>query len=289
MLCEKPLANTVAEAADMADAARLAEARGVRSMVGFTYRRVPALALAKQLVDEGRLGTIRHVRAQYLQDWIVDPTFPLVWRLQKDKAGSGALGDIGAHVIDLAQHLTGSAITGVSGLTETFIRERPLPAPAGGPSASGGPVTRPVPVALFSARFASGAIGAFEATRFASGRKNSIRIELNGSRGSLAFDFESMNELHVHDHTEPAATAGFRRILVTEPTHPYAGRWWPPGHGLGYEHAFAHEIADLVQDIAAGRSPSPTFDDGLQVQRVLEAVEQSAAKDSLWTPVSTST
>jgi predicted dehydrogenase len=290
VLCEKPLANTVAEAADMADAARRAEERGVRSMVGFTYRRVPAVALAKQLVDAGRLGTIRHVRAQYLQDWIVDPEFPLVWRLQKDKAGSGALGDIGAHVIDLAQHLLGSPISGVSALTETFVKERPLPSASSGLSASGSTETGPVTVddaALFTARFGGGAVGSFEATRFATGRKNAIRIEINGSDGSLAFDFESMNELHFHDHTEPAETAGFRRILVTESGHPYAGRWWPPGHGLGYEHAFAHEIADLVEDIAAERAPTPSFDDGLQVQRVLEAVEQSAAKDSLWTPVPT--
>ena len=296
VLCEKPLANTVAEAADMADAARAAEARGVRSMVGFTYRRVPAIALAKRLVDEGRLGTVRHVRAQYLQDWIVDPSFPLVWRLQKDKAGSGALGDIGAHVIDLAQHLLGSAISGVSGLTETFVKERPLPQASSGLSASGTAQTGPTgtgrvtvdDAALFTARFASGAIGSFEATRFATGRKNAIRLEINGSDGSLAFDFESMNELHFYDHTQAAETAGFRRILVTESGHPYAGRWWPPGHGLGYEHAFVHEIADLVEDIAAERSPTPSFADGLQVQRVLEAVEQSAAKDSLWTPVPTS-
>ncbi len=228
VLCEKPLANTVAEAVDMADAARAAAERGVRSMVGFTYRRVPAVALAKQLVDEGRLGTIRHVRAQYLQDWIVDPSFPLVWRLQKDKAGSGALGDIGAHVIDLAQHLLGSSISGVSALTETFVKERPLPSAASGLSASGTAATGRVTVddaALFTARFAGGAIGSFEATRFATGRKNAIRIEINGSDGSLAFDFESMNELHFYDHTEPAETAGFRRILVTESGHPYAGRW----------------------------------------------------------------
>src|SRR5688500_15743129 len=198
VLCEKPLANTVAEAVDMADAARRAEERGVRSMVGFTYRRVPAVALAKQLVDEGRLGTIRHVRAQYLQDWIVDPAFPLVWRLQKDKAGSGALGDIGAHIIDLAQHVLGSAITGVSGLTETFVKERPLPEASSGLSASGSGGTGAVTVddaALFLARFESGALGSFEATRFASGRKNAIRLEVNGSDGSIAFDFESMNEL----------------------------------------------------------------------------------------------
>jgi predicted dehydrogenase len=288
VLCEKPLANSVAEAEAMVAAARTAEQRGVRSMVGFTYRRVPAIALARKLVADGRLGTIRQVRAQYLQDWITDPDFPLVWRLQKDKAGSGALGDIGAHIIDLAQHITGSPITGVSALLETFVKERPLPAGATGLSASGGTGRGAVTVddaALFLARFDGGAVGSFTATRFANGRKNAIRIEVDGSRGSLAFDFESMNELHFFDQELDAETAGFRRIYVTEPEHPYAGAWWPPGHGLGYEHAFTHQVVDLVHDIAIGRTPAPSFADGLQVQRVLHAVEQSAAADSLWTPV----
>ncbi|HVM26430.1 MAG TPA: Gfo/Idh/MocA family oxidoreductase [Mycobacteriales bacterium] len=292
VLCEKPLANTVAEAEAMADAARRAATRGVQAMVGFTYRRVPAIALARKLVADGRLGEVRHVRAQYLQDWIVDPEFPLVWRLQKDRAGSGALGDIGAHIIDLAQHVTGAAITGVSALTETFVRERPLPGASAGASAglsaSGGTGTGQVTVddaALFTARFDSGAVGSFEATRFASGRKNAIRLEVNGSAGSLAFDFESMNELWFHDHTLDAETAGFRRIYVTEAEHRYAGAWWPPGHGLGYEHSFTHQAVDLVRDLAAGRPPSPSFDDGLQVQRVLEAVERSAADRSCWTSV----
>ena len=288
VLCEKPLANTVAEAESMVEAAVAAEQRGVRSMVGFNYRLVPALALARKLVADGRLGTIRHVRAQYLQDWIVDPSFPLVWRLQKDKAGSGALGDIGAHIIDLAQHVVGSAITGVSGLTETFVKERPLPEASSGLSASGSGGTGAVTVddaALFLARFQSGALGSFEATRFASGRKNAIRLEVNGSDGSVAFDFESMNELQFHDHTEDTETAGFRRILVTEPTHPYAQAWWPPGHGLGYEHTFIHEVVDLVSAIGEGRSPAPSFADGLQVQQVLAAVERSAAAASCWEQV----
>ena len=288
VLCEKPLANTVAEAESMVEAAVAAEQRGVRSMVGFNYRLVPALALARKLVADGRLGTIRHVRAQYLQDWIVDPSFPLVWRLQKNKAGSGALGDIGAHIIDLAQHVVGSAITGVSGLTETFVKERPLPEASSGLSASGSGGTGAVTVddaALFLARFQSGALGSFEATRFASGRKNAIRLEINGSDGSLAFDFESMNELQFHDHTEDPETAGFRRILVTEPTHPYAQAWWPPGHGLGYEHTFIHEVVDLVSAIGEGRSPVPSFADGLQVQQVLAAVERSAAAASCWEQV----
>ncbi len=288
VLCEKPLANTVAEAEAMVQAAVAAERRGIYSMVGFNYRLVPAIALARKLVADGRLGVIRHVRAQYLQDWIVDPTFPLVWRLQKDKAGSGALGDIGAHIIDLAQYVAGSAITGVSGLTETFVKERPLPEASSGLSASGGGGTGPVTVddaALFLARFESGALGSFEATRFASGRKNAIRLEINGSDGSLAFDFESMNELQFHDHTEDTETAGFRRILVTEASHPYAQAWWPPGHGLGYEHTFIHEVVDLVSAIGEGRAPAPSFADGLQVQQVLAAVERSAAAASCWEQV----
>ena len=285
VLCEKPLANSVEEAEAMSVAAEAAEARGVRSMVAFNYRRVPAIALARELVATGRLGTVRHVRAQYLQDWIVDPSFPLVWRLQKDRAGSGALGDIGAHIIDLAQHVVGAPIAGVTGLTETFVRQRPLPEESSGLAASGGSGTGEVTVddaALFLARFTSGAIGSFEATRFASGRKNAMRLEVNGSEGSLAFDFESMNELQFHDHTEDAATAGFRRILVTEATHPYVEAWWPPGHGLGYEHTFTHEVVDLVRAIGTGQAPSPSFADGLQVQRVLAAVERSAAHDSGW-------
>ena len=256
-----------------------------RAMVAFNYRRVPAIALARRLVQEGRVGTVRHVRAQYLQDWIVDPSFPLVWRLQKDRAGSGALGDIGAHIIDVAQHVVGAAITGVTGLTETFIRQRPLPEASSGLAATGGAETGEVTVddaALFLARFDSGAIGSFEATRFASGRKNAMRLEVNGSEGSIAFDFEAMNELQFHDHTEDAETAGFRRILVTEPSHPYLRAWWPPGHGLGYEHTFTHEVVDLVEAIGTGQAPSPSFADGLQVQRVLSAVERSAAHHSGW-------
>jgi predicted dehydrogenase len=292
VLCEKPLANTVTEAEAMVAAAAKANARGVRSMVGFNYRRVPAIALARQLVEEGRLGQIRHVRAQYLQDWIVDPQFPLVWRLQKDRAGSGALGDIAAHIVDLTQHITGQLIAGVSGLTETFITERPLPDGSTGLSASSGSSgTGPVTVddaALFTARFASGALGIFEATRFATGRKNAVRIEINGSAGSLAFDFESMNELAFYDGTEDSRTAGFRRIYVTEPTHPYVSAWWPPGHGLGYEHSFTHEIVDLVRDIGEDREPRPSFAEGLQVQQVLAAVESSAAADGRWTTVSIS-
>jgi predicted dehydrogenase len=285
VLCEKPLANTVAEAEAMAAAAREAAAKGVRSMVAFNYRRVPAVALARRFVAEGRLGEIRHVRAQYLQDWITDPQFPLVWRLQKDKAGSGALGDIGAHIIDTAQFIIGQVLTGVSAVTETFIKERPLA--EGSSGLAGGSRTEEKgqvtvdDAALFLGRFEGGALGSFEATRFATGRKNALRIEVNGSLGSLAFDFEAMNELWFYDGGEP--DAGFRRILVTEPDHPYVGAWWPPGHGLGYEHTFVHEVKDFLEGIGAGTDPAPSFEDGLRVQRVLAAVEESAAHQSRWT------
>ncbi|MET8521874.1 Gfo/Idh/MocA family oxidoreductase [Nocardioides sp. NPDC004968] len=279
VLCEKPLANSVAEAERMAEAAAVAAERGVRAMVGFTYRRVPAIALARKLVADGRLGELHHVRAQYLQDWLADPETPLSWRLDKTKAGSGALGDIGAHVIDLTQHITGDRILEVSGMLETFVKERPVAETSSGLSATAGAERGPVTVddaAVFLARFAGGAVGSFEATRFATGRKNAIRIEINGSKGSLAFDFEDMNVLHFHDATLPAAEGGFRRIVVTEPEHPWVAGWWPPGHGLGYEHGFTHQVVDLVRALGDGTEPTPTFADGLQVQRVLAAVETSS-------------
>ncbi|MFD4553184.1 Gfo/Idh/MocA family protein [Streptomyces sp. NPDC058469] len=281
VLCEKPLANSVEEAAAMADAAEVAYQQGQLAMVGFNYRRVPAAALARRMVAEGRIGTLRHARVTYLQDWLVDPEFPLTWRLRREHAGSGSLGDLGAHIVDLAQHLAGEPLTGVSALTETFVRERPLPA---GPAAGTGQVTVD-DAALFTGRFASGAVASFEATRYATGRKNALRIELNGDRGSLALDLERLNELSYYDGTEPGTHAGFRRILVTEPDHPYLDAWWPPGHGLGYEHTFVHQARDLVHAIAAGRVPEPSFADGLQVQRVLAAVEESAEKNSVYTPI----
>jgi predicted dehydrogenase len=288
VLCEKPLANSVAEAEAMVAAAAAARERGVRSMVGFTYRRVPAIKLARSLVADGRIGDLRHVRAQYLQDWLADPNTPLSWRLDKKRAGSGALGDIGAHIIDLTQFITGELITGVSATMETFVKERPVAESFSGLAGVGGTERGPVTVddaAIFLGRFSGGAMATFEATRFATGRKNAIRIEINGTAGSLAFDFEDMNVLHFLDVSEDATTAGFRRILVTEPTHPYIGAWWPPGHLLGYEHGFTHQVVDLVTAIAEGRDPEPSFADGLAVQRVLATVEDSAAKDSVWTEV----
>ncbi|MFI7609675.1 Gfo/Idh/MocA family protein [Nonomuraea terrae] len=280
VICEKPLANTVAEAEVMVAAAATAPGK---SMVAFNYRRVPAIALARRYVEQGRIGEIRHVRAAYLQDWIVDPDFPLVWRLQKDKAGAGALGDIGSHIVDAAQFITGQRILGVSALTETFIKERPLAAESAGLGATASAEKGTVTVddaALFIGRLSGGGVASFEATRFASGRKNAMRIEINGSLGSLAFDFEAMNELWVSE-----GGGGFERILVTEPDHPYVGAWWPPGHGLGYEHTFTHEIKDFLEAVATGADPTPSFADGLRVQRVLEAVERSAAEGSRYTNV----
>jgi predicted dehydrogenase len=285
VLCEKPLANTPVEAAAMAAAAERAAGSGVRSMVGFNYRRVPALALARKLVADGRLGTIRHVRAAYLQDWLTDPSFPLTWRLQHDRAGSGVLGDLGAHVIDLAQYLTGEPITAVSGSTTTFVKERSVyGSDAAGPR---GAVTVD-DAAIFTARIgAADTLGSFEVTRFAAGRKNALRIEVNGELGSVAFDLERLNELLFHDHAADSLTAGFTRILATEPGHPYLSAWWPPGHVLGWDVTFSHQIADLVTAIAEGTDPQPSFADGLQVQRVLAAVQESAASDSTWITVPT--
>ncbi|MEV8347649.1 Gfo/Idh/MocA family protein [Streptomyces niveus] len=289
VLCEKPLANSVAEAEAMVRAAEAARSRGQLAMVGFNYRRVPAIAYARKLIEEGRLGALRHVRVTYLQDWLVDAEFPLTWRLKREHAGSGALGDLGAHIVDLAQFLAGEPLVGVSAMIETFVRERPLLSGASaGLSATGGVETGPVTVddaALFTGRLASGALASFEATRMAAGRKNALRLEINGEHGSLAFDLERLNELSFHDQSEPAVTAGFRRILVTESEHPYLDAWWPPGHGLGYEHTFVHQAKDLVEAIAAGTDPAPSFADGLQVQRVLAAVEDSAEKNAIYTPV----
>lgn len=288
VLCEKPLANSLAEAEAMTAAAETAEVHGVRSMVGYSYRRTPALAHAKKMIEEGKIGRVFHIRAAYLQDWVTDKDFPLVWRLQKEQSGTGALGDIGAHIVDLAQYLTGHRITGVSALTETFVKTRPLAASFEDLRAAAAVEYGLVTVddaAVVIARTDQGALATFEASRFATGRKNAMRIEISGSHGALVFDFEAMNELGFYDNTHPATNAGFSRILVTEPEHPYMDAWWPAGHGLGYEHTFTHEIADFVRDIAAGTAPSPSFRDGLEVQRVLAAVENSASANASWTDI----
>lgn len=272
VLVEKPLANTLAEAEAMVAAAQHARSRGVQSMVGFNYRRVPALALARELIADGRLGSIRQVRASYLQDWLSDESAPMTWRLKKETAGSGALGDIASHAIDQVLFLLGDQVTAVSGRTHTFTSQRP-----------GQAGLEPVTVddaAWATLSLASGAIASVEASRVAAGRKNALQIELYGTDGAIHFNLEALNELEFLDATAPAREQGFRRILVTEPEHPYLQAWWPQGHIIGWEHTFTHQIRDFLLAIAAGSQPSPSFEEGLAVQRVLDGITRSAAADS---------
>ena len=278
VFCEKPLGNSLYEARQMLAAAETAK---VVNMVCFNYRRVPAIALAKRMIEDGTLGKIYHFRARYLQDWITDPNFPLVWRLQKEVAGSGTLGDLGAHIIDLAHYLVGN-ITSVTAATETFIKQRPLQAPPSGSeglkaqsSQEMGEVTVD-DAALFLGRFDTGALGSFEVTRFALGRKNYNTFEINGSKGSVAFDFERMNELEYFNNEDPDDRRGFRTILATESSQPYAGAYWPPGHIIGYEHTFINTVYDLLNGHARGESPQPDFRAGAQCNAVLDAVEKAA-------------
>ncbi|MEC5199243.1 putative dehydrogenase [Arthrobacter sp. PL16] len=285
VLCEKPLANTLEEAEAMAEAAERA-GTNVFAMVGFTYRRVPATAFARDLVQSGAIGEVRQVRANYLQDWLVDPDAPLTWRLQKDHAGSGALGDLGAHAVDLAQFVTGQRVIGVSGILNTFVHERPLLGEASGLAGTAVSERGSVTVddlALFSGRFDGGAVGSFEATRMSTGRKNAFRLEVAGSTGAISFDLENLNSLGFYDTTAPDTRQGFTNIMVTEPAHPYMSAWWPTGHALGYEHGFVHQAKDFVEAVMEQRQPEPSFADGLQVQKVLDGVERSAAADSVWT------
>ncbi|HEY4102243.1 MAG TPA: Gfo/Idh/MocA family oxidoreductase [Polyangiaceae bacterium] len=266
VFCEKPLANTLGEAEAMLAAV---ERAGVLHMLCHNYRRVPAVVRAHEIIQAGTLGKIRHFRGEYLQDWIADPTFPRVWRLERKKAGSGALGDIGSHVLDLARFLVGE-IRDVCGLLHTFVHERPLP---------GTKTLAPVDVddaALALLRFENGAIGTLEATRFATGRKNHNRFEINGEKASLVFDLERLNELELY--LEEGKDSGFRRILVTDPQHPYVAAWWPPGHLLGYEHSFTHTVLDLVRAIETQTLPTPNFADGVKNQRLLDTIEQSSGR-----------
>lgn len=277
VLCEKPLANTVEQAAEMVAAADATP--GVRAMVGFNYRRVPALALARRLVEQGTVGGLRQVRAVYLQDWLVDPEAPMTWRLRREEAGSGALGDLGAHIVDLTRFLTGEEIVEVSARSTTFATERP------GEHGGREPVTVDDAV-LFTASMSGGALASFEATRVATGSKNALRIEVDGERGALRFDLERLNELEVYETGQ--AHAGFRRVLVTEPDDPYLAAWWPPGHVLGWEHTFVHQARDLLAAIATGEPVEPTFADGLRVQQVLAAVQASARDEGRRTAVASS-
>ena len=273
VLCEKPLANDPAEAESMVEAARAASERGQIAALGHTYRRVPALAHARDLVAAGRLGQIRQIRASYLQDWLVDAEAGMTWRLRKETAGSGALGDIGSHAIDQIQYVTGQQVTAVRGRLATMVPERPGP-------------DGPEPVTVDDAAWATleldgGAIASVEASRMATGAKNELALEVYGTRGALRFDLERLDELWFLDATAPVAEQGFARVLVTEPEHPYLEGWWPQGHILGWENAFTNQARDLLLAVRS-RDPaaySPDFEDGLALQRILEAVIASHRAD----------
>ena len=276
VLVEKPLANTLAESEQMVAAAAEAAQHGVRSMVGFNYRRVPALALARDLIQRGRIGVVRQVRAAYLQDWLADDAVPMTWRLRKESAGSGVLGDLGSHVVDQLHYLLDERVFGATGHLRTFVTER---AGAAGPE----------PVTVDDAAWAtleteSGTVASVEVSRMATGRKNALTIEVYGDRGSISFDLERLNELQVLDGVDNG-TSGPRRVLVTEPDHPYLDAYYPPGHTLGWDTTFISQAADFLTAIAEGRSPTPSFADGLAVQRVLAAIEGSAARSGAWVDV----
>jgi len=286
--CEKPLAGTLDDARAMRAAA--AKAKKAKTFVWYNYRRCPAVALAWQLVQEGKLGRIYHVRAQYLQSW-GGPDTPLLWRFQKKHAGTGAHGDLNAHIVDMARFLTGDEIVEIHGaVARTFITERALPAAdaatagrgralAGKKSAKKGKSDVDDAV-LFLASFANGAVASFEATRLATGRQNANSIEINGEKGALRFEFEAMNELWFFDATLGPRTAGWRRIMCTSAAgnHPYAKNWWPDAHVLGYEHGFTNMAADIVRVVSGEKPevPLPDFADAYETQRVLEAALVSA-------------
>jgi len=265
LFCEKPLANSLSEAEEMLKAAN---DHGCVHMICHNYRRAPAVSLARQLIDSGEIGTIYHYRATYLQDWLRNPEFPTRWRLNKSEAGSGALGDLFSHSVDLARYLVGE-ISELSAMLKTFVSKRPV---ANSEDMAHVDVDD---AALALVKFQNGAIGSIEATRYASGRKNFNRFEINGSKGSVAFNLGRMNELEFYSDEGP--NSGFKTIQATDRTHPYVKSWWPPGHIIGYEHTFTHTVLELLQALAEKRSPSPDFEDGVKNQRVLDAVERSAA------------
>lgn len=288
VVCEKPLANTLKEAEQMLDAVKKAR---VKHMCGFSYRYAPAVATMKSMLDKGALGEIFHVRAAYQQDWIVDPDFPMVWRLKKKHTGSGALGDIGAHIVDLCQYLVGP-IGEVSGTLQTFIKKRQIADADTGITAKGkGKKSAKMGVvdvddaAIFVARLKKGnTLATFEATRFAPGRRNYNCIEIYGSKGSLIWNQEDMNYFQYFNREDPAQLQGFRQVQATDPGHPYTEAWWPPGHIIGYEHLFVHEFRDFLSNLKKKAAPYSTFEDAVACQRVLDAVEQSA-KSKKWEKV----
>jgi predicted dehydrogenase len=266
--CEKPLAMNGAEARAMAAAARKS---GRINTVWFNYRRVPAIAFARQLIEEGRIGRVYHFRALYLQDWTLDPSVPLVWRMDKDVAGSGVTGDLLSHVVDISNYLAGE-IESVAATSRIFVGERERP--------EGGSAKVEIEDAsIFVCKYANGAIGHFEATRFANGRKNGNIFEINGEYGSLYFNLEDMSRLWYFDSREAKHVQGWRQISVWEEIHPYMKHWWVPGCAIGYEHTFGNQAADLLSAVATGMPMKPDFDDGLECQVVLDAVLEACETD----------
>jgi predicted dehydrogenase len=273
IFCEKPMALSYAEAKEMYAAV---EKGAGTHYINFNYRRCPAIVLARQLIEQGKVGRIYHWRGCYLQSWIMDPSFPLTWHLRKETAGAGPHYDLNSHSVDLARFLVGE-IRSVSATSASFITERPLPDEsvartfqAGSKGTEKGPVT--VEDALFmTVEFENGALGAFEASRFAGGRKNFNYFEIYGSKGSIAFNMERMNELELYSEEEPDGERGFRTILATEPVHRYISNWWPPGHTIGYEHEHVHAVVDFLKAIDSGTEIRPNLQDGLKATQVLEA------------------
>lgn len=277
VICEKPIAMNAGEAQQMLDAAR---GKDVRHMVAFNYRRVPAIALAKKLIEQGKIGRVFHFNAVYYQDWLVDPDFPYVWRHDIKTGGSGAHGDMNAHIVDLARFLVGE-FEAVCGAQEIFIKKRRLQ------DGSGEGIVTADDATYFLARFCDGTLGSFMATRFATGRKNFLRLELFGSEGSLVFNLERLNELEFCSRTDQRDEQGFRNIMVTESSHPFIDAWWPPGHIIGWEHTFVHEIRDMLAAIAEHKDVKPDFYDGLRNQQVLDAVFESS-QEHRWVTISKS-
>jgi predicted dehydrogenase len=275
ILCEKPLALTPHEAKEMYDAAEEAH---VKHVVNFNYRRLPAVALAKKLIDEGELGAIYHFRGTYQQDWPLDPNFPFIWRMDKTIAGAGSMADKGSHVVDLARYLV-DEFEEVACSSAIFVKERSLPDQIH----SRRQVTTD-DAAVFIARFHNGTLGVFETSRMSAGHKNALAFEVNGSKGSVVFDLERLNELKLYTTSYPRDTSGFRTIMVTEPCHQYVRSWWPPGHVLGWEHTFVHQYYEFLQAIARDSPSSPSFYDGLRNQEVLAAIE-AAAVEKCWVRV----
>jgi len=276
IITEKPLAITIEEAKEMYEAVKK---NNVIHMVCHNYRFAPAVQYAKKLIEEGRLGRIYHIRANYLQDFIMNPSFPLVWRLKKEFSGSGTTGDTGAHIIDLARFLIGE-FKELVGTMETFIKQRPLGEMSGNLTAKTnktyyGDVTVDDAVA-FITRFENGALGTFEATRFAGGNRNKNKFEINGEKGSIRWDLEHMNILDVYFTDDEKGLQGFRSINCTEEEHPYASAYWPAGHIIGYEHTFINLLYEFLNGVANHTQPKPSFHDGLKTQLILSAIEESS-------------